>query len=47
MRLEIDTSFGNLKKPPVLLRVTKNAQQNWRQKPGERREGGPLVEIRR
>ena len=31
---------------PVLLRVTKTAQQNWRQNPGERREGGPLVRIR-
>ena len=31
---------------PVLLRVTKTAQQNWRQNPGERREGSPLVKIR-
>ena len=45
MRLEIDTSFGNLEKPPVLLRVTKNVQQNRRQNPGERREGAPLVKI--
>jgi hypothetical protein len=45
MRLKIDTSFGNLEKPPVLLRVTKNAQQNRRQNPGERREGIPLVNF--